>query len=1052
MACPRAAISTNIADAVLAPYAIAKKLVRISKGKGKDSEALINIDDREDQHLMKDIIRKIGDVTGIDFSEYRRATIFRRTEKRMLVNNIYDLKEYRNILEQDENEVHTLYKEFLIGVTRFFRDQEAFTLLENRVISDIVQNKTPDEVIRVWVPGCSTGEEPYTIAIILMNFIEQYRHPVKFKIFATDLDRESITFASEGVYGETIESDVPATYLSKYFDKKKSSYTIKKIVREKIVFTVHEALSDPPFINLDLISCRNMLIYLNPSVQNNLLMNFQFALNKGGYLFLGPSENLGDLKDGFEVVSGRWNIFRSILEQKMLPIHRSYREVLHRIDHSNHEAGKRRYRAMDNPPSMKDVYSRILVKKHAPLSMFVNTDLDILYINGNFEEVLSFPQAVVKVNLLEMVGEEEGLFFKNGVRNALNSGGSNKYENMPFTKDGKQILADVLFERYQPNENKEEVILIEMMIRGRVEQVEGKVTSVDVNTYKDERLRTLQMEIEEIKIENRSLIQQLETTNEELQASNEELLSANEEMQSTNEELQSVNEELYTVNTELQSKINELVQVNDDIDNLLKSTEIGTIFLDNNLHIRKFTPAFKQQFDLVDSDIGRSITSFANSFNDPEIYNDINRVIEELEVYEREVRDSNRNYYLMRILPYKTKDNVVDGAVITFIDINDLKKLAREKEYLLKKYQALFENATDQILILDINGTVESANFLQAGRMKEEVIGIKFEQLVPEDSATEIADCVEAIRNGATSTNWSGKINLPNGNEIFIDASFSPITIEDKLTNIAIICKDVTAFKQSEQNLRNLSQNLEKQVAERSERLEKMNLELLEVNDYLDSFVNGAAHDLRAPIANVKGLLKLLPTLSEQKERKETLQQLDNSMNRLESVLNSLIELIDFQKKTDTLAKEVRIKSVYEEVINQLAPSIEEANASIQTDFQFDGSIKYIKAYLANIFYNLLTNSIKYRSYERDLHISVTIKQSAPFIQIIVKDNGIGMNLKQYGHFLFKPFKRLTVEREGSGIGLSIVNKIVKRHGGRIEVESNLGEGACFKILIKPLD
>lgn len=784
---PQATIDLGIADLVLPPFSLAKELVRIINKPQLLPPKQETPDDGISEEILHKILDRVAEVTNVDFTEYRTGTLVRRTEKRMHLNNIYKIEDYYYRLLEDEEECRGLFKEFLIGVTRFFRDKEAFESLRKNVLPEIIARTSPNQEIRIWVAGCASGEEAYSIGILLKEYLEEKRTKRHFKIFATDVDKDAINFASEGNYSSNIAADVDAVLLDKYFTHRHNRYIVQKFLRENIVFAAHDALQDPPFIHMDLISCRNMPIYLNPKMQQNLYRNFQFALNYGGYLFLGPSETVGSTKKAFELIDNKWKIYKNISAIKLghMPGHRQfYRDRKYNSEES-------RYFTPDYTAYTKiseSTFSGILAQRFAPRAMFVNENQEILYLNGDFDELLQFPKGM-KLNLTEVIGDNDNLIFLNGIRKVEENNTPVVYRNIPFRKKSKEFILDLKFERFNPKElNALPLYLIEFHIKGESEQkVDPDAEEVNLEDYKDERLLTLEHELQKVRLERQSLFEQLETANEELQSSNEELLASNEELQSTNEELQSLNEELYTVNTELQSKIEELTIIHTDTNNLLKSTEIGTIFLDPHLRIRKFTPPMQQQFHLLHSDIGRPITHFTNSFKGADIYTDIKKVLEDLHKIERQVTDTEGNLFLMRILPYRTESNVINGVVITFVNLNNLQEAMVENEESNRKFRALFEHASEQFIITDRKGIILEVNFPIKNFLTKNAIGKNIIDQVGTAAKADFEKAIDhAVEKGKTTT-LKHKLNPPGADQLSLSTKIAPIVMNGKLKYLVVI-------------------------------------------------------------------------------------------------------------------------------------------------------------------------------------------------------------------------------------------------------------------------
>ena len=1058
---PVAAIKTGYVDFVLPPYALAKELLRINRGEKKSKKSNFLIIDTEDARFtttFTNVIEEVYIKTGINFHDYRNSTLIRRMEKRMFITNNKNLEAYLEYIRKDADEVFILQEEFLINVTHFFRDQLSFETLKKHVIPNLIQGKSPHEQIRIWIPACSTGQEALSIAMLFREFLKENHLNNPLKIFASDIDKTAIAVASEAVYDASVLREIPVNLLEKYFeplDDEYSKYSVVKTLRETIVYAVHDSIYDPPFINLDLISCRNMMIYLNLKYQKMLLSNFHFSLNYKGFLFLGPSESIGDFKNYYKPISEKWNIFQNIKKEKIIHSNYTRKESYRKVNQGyKTPLPKSTKQELYSKPLVQDkVYIKVLIEQFAPTCIVINEQLDVLLSNGEVDKVLSFPKVSGDFNLKEMMGSSELIVFKNGIESTRETQKITLYEQIKFKKRNKTHVVNLQFRPIQlPDHVYEEIFIVEVLFDVEPHEEDETKEVVSKDRFRKERLRITEKELARVKYEKQLLVQQLETANEELQASNEELLAANEELQSTNEELQSVNEELYTVNTELQNKVDQLITTTNDLDNLLNSTEIGSIFVDSDLNIRRFTPAIKQQFALLETDIGRTITTFTNSFIDKSIYKEIKKVVSQDLVYEKEIKDENSNVYLMRVLPYRTDAGEIDGAVLTFIPINELKRAHENLEEAAERYRAVFENSYDNIVLIDQEGKVDSSNHPFAGYSVADIVGQPILDVIPSDYREALNMSINQVKSGASSSLFQFEGNNEEGEKQYFSVTVTPVIVRGEIICLAFITRDITELKVKELELRKMSISLEKQVVERSAELENRNVELSEMNSYLDSFVHGAAHDLRAPITQIKGMMQLVPKVEDIAKKEGIFQEVSQCVNRLEKTLTGLIEMIDFQKNSNRVSKEIVVIDSLNEVVAQLQKDITESNATLEVDIDNDLSVNFIPAFVTSIFYNLMSNAVKYRSYDKKLIIKVSAKHEGIFTVIKVSDNGIGIDLNKYGHFLFQPFKRLTLQREGTGIGLSIVNNVVRKHGGRIEVKSKLEEGSTFTVYLKSLE
>lgn len=631
------------------------------------------------------ILREVFKISGIDFSKYKRNTILRRLEKRMNLHKISNLSEYLNFISENDFEKEALKQDFLIRVSSFFRNHEAFKSIKEKVVPAIVKTKKESEVIRIWVAGCSTGEEVYSLAILFDEYIESNKLNIEIKLFASDIDIEALSIARNGRYNLEYINTIDDCYVDKYFDKIGDNIQIISRIRKKIVFLNHNLLKDSPFIRLDLISCRNLLIYLNSEVQRKIMMNFQFALNHSGFLFLGNSETLGDLKKYFSAIDSKWKIFQSISETKIARlqsriiiepsnvIHKPITEPLVRLQLNNRE-------------KTNDIFHRYLSKKYSPDCIFFDRNFNILFLKGDAGKRLCLQEGVFQSNLLNMVSISIATIIRNSVRKLIEQNEDIIVKNISNIVNGEHIVFDLIFHKSIDNEL-HEVYLLQFSNDRVGENEPVEILNVPFDDISAQRINDLENEIKENRLLLQDTVEELETSNEELQSSNEELMASIEEMRTINEEYQYVNDELVNKNIELE-------KLNNDINNLLTSTAITTIFVDSEFKIRKFTPSIKKLFNIQEENVNQPISSFSSSFNDEtrnEIIADLKTVLESASVIEKEIEDLKGNIFIRRISPFITAEMHIDGCVVTFIDITTLKQTESE----LSHTQKLYELATD---------------------------------------------------------------------------------------------------------------------------------------------------------------------------------------------------------------------------------------------------------------------------------------------------------------------------------------------------------------------
>ena len=735
---PNSAITTNIVDYILSP----EKIAEVFYKKPINRPLLTKDFDENLSHetLINDILTIVYKYSGIDFREYKKNTLLRRLEKRMNINNIDRLFDYATFLASNVSEKQALQEDFLIGVTRFFRDTEAFNRLKRDVVPNICKSKTGSETIRIWIAGCSTGEEVYSIAILFDDYIRTHKLNLDFKIFATDIDPRGLTVASSGIYHINIVNELEKKYLDQYFLKIGDKIQIIKRIREKIVFSNHNIINDPPFIRMDLISCRNLLIYLDNKIQKKVMYNFQFALNHYAYLFLGNSESLGELSKLFKTMDVKWKIFQNISATKQIP---DRKPPLERIGTLNYKSAavvppEVNYKRLVTRAKPQEAFNKYLNKKYSPATIFIDKDFNILFTSGEAGKRLTQNDGVFENNLLKVVSPDIASVIRSGIRrvesekqDVLIKGLVNRTENQNYT-------FDLTFYSTKDDDTLNGYYLIEFSSDKALKKEDPLlIKNIDLGDASSQRLEDLETELKVVKTELQNAIEELETSNEELQSSNEELMASNEELQSTNEELQSVNEELYTVNSEMQEKNKELTNLSNDVSNLLDNTNIATLFLDTDLRIREFTPALKQVFNLQEEDLGRPLASFTSNFNEAtriELIENAKLVIDKLMTIEKQVEDQENNFYLQRISPFITQDKTIDGVVITLNNINKLKDIEQELAETDLRYHKLFENLNEGFIhgkiITNKKGEPIDWEYIDVNSAYEKIIGKTASELI----------------------------------------------------------------------------------------------------------------------------------------------------------------------------------------------------------------------------------------------------------------------------------------------------------------------------------
>ncbi len=675
---PRSAISTGLADFVLPPDQMPKQLQAFIKHpyvtKTERSESLISNEDG-----MIRIFALLRERCKVDFTYYKPSTVVRRIERRMSINQVEDIKDYVNYILSNPSELTTLYRELLIGVTSFFRDQEAFDFLATNVLPDLFRNATSRE-IRFWVAACSTGEEAYSLAILARECLEKLGSSHDIKIFATDIDRDAIHFAAAGSYPESIAADLSPRILSKYFHKRDDNFQIARTIREMVVFAQHNLIKDPPFTNIDLISCRNVLIYFQPILQRKVFEFFNFSLAANGALFLGSSESTGEMASYFDVLDQKLKIFRS--KGRMKPLSDTHLPSV--SDTRFHEMkgqfaiARRAVRATEEERVMERFIEAASVD-YIPLALVVNEQLEVQHIFGDATGYLKLPSGKVVNDISKMAVKELAIPLATGIQKVFRQHQELRFSNIRVSQPDGNRLIDMRIKLLPAKKEQDHLVAVFITETRKSDASDSgqPVQTYDLSKEAEDRMRDLEHELQFTRENLQATIEELETSNEELQATNEELLASNEELQSTNEELQSTNEELFTVNAEYQSKIIELTELHNDLDNLLSATQIGNLLLDENMEVRRFSKRVCEIFKLLDSDIGRPITHITHHLLNCDPIALIRDVQITSKPQELEVQTQDGRWRLMRIVPYAIGPKTFSGTVVSFVDIN-LLKLAQE--------------------------------------------------------------------------------------------------------------------------------------------------------------------------------------------------------------------------------------------------------------------------------------------------------------------------------------------------------------------------------------
>jgi two-component system CheB/CheR fusion protein len=814
---PQSAVATGLADYVLPVEQMPDALVKYVQHGYVNGGTRIEAAPEAGDYLTQ-VLALLRARSKFDFRAYRKKMLTRRIERRMGLNHLDSIPDYLAFLRGHPEELKLLVKDLFISVTSFFRDPEAFQQLASQVLAPLVASKEADAVIRVWVPGCATGEEPYSIVMLLQEQLEAAHKSCRVQIFATDVDEDALAVARQGLYPDSIAADVSPERLARFFAKvDEHTYQVNKPVRETVTFAVQNLITDAPFTRLDFISCRNLLIYLEPEVQKKVVTLLHFALNEGGFLFLGSSETIGRQIDLFEPLSKKWRTYRRIGPRRP-------ERVDFPIVGAAEGRGPTRHAAETTgvqSPNFGEVTQRLLLEQFAPAAVLINRKYEVFYFFGPCAQYLEFPTGQPTHDLSLMAREGLRTKLRGAVHRAVRDRASVVLTGVQVKRNGSYFPVRVTVRPVQAPKAAEGLLLITFEDESPSERLPASPAPEGQTEAGDESaLRQLEYELKATREDLQSTIEELESSNEELKASNEEVMSMNEELQSANEELetskeelQSLNEELSTVNNQLQDKVQELETANNDMANLLNCTDIATVFLDAAFRIKRFTPAATKLFNLIASDTGRAVGDITPRFSDPELLGDAQQVLRQLTPQEKEVSTADGRWWVRRIMPYRTRDNRIDGVVITFVDVTERKKAA---DAAVQRLAGVVQSSADAIFSKDLDGIIRTWNRGAQrlyGYTRDEAVGRSVEMLIPKDRANEFATTMSRLRRGEHVEQLETERVRKDGQRVAVALTVSPVRDSDgTVVSASVIGRDITDRKRAEEALRASEERLRRMM------------------------------------------------------------------------------------------------------------------------------------------------------------------------------------------------------------------------------------------------
>jgi len=1065
---PSAAIRTGAVDFVLPASDMAQKLIELwANAKSiqlpmQGDEDIGRVDkppsDEEVAHAeraLHDVIGMLLTHTGHDFRHYKRATVLRRIERRMQVRQVHTLPEYRDLLESGAGENKALLDDMLIGVTNFFRDREAFESLEREILPELFKDKGPADEVRAWSAACSSGEEAYSLAMLLADQAGLMDRPPNFQVFASDIDERAIDAARAGSYPASIMTDVAPSRLRQYFTKEDDRYRIKKALRDRILFASHNLLRDPPFSRLDLVSCRNLLIYLNREVQIRVLQTFHFALKPGGYLFLGSSESAESVAEYFVPVDKKHRIYRARVDTRALhyqnPASAVYGTRLPEVSRPK-PPGKRQ-------STFAELHQRA-VAQSAPPSAMLDGDGNIVHMSDQAGLFLRMSGGEPSRNVLSLVLPELRLELRSAMYQATQNQASIDCRPIEVTSNPQLGAIAMTVRPYRDAEAERDFLLV---VFNRVEKAAEVGAAVRPSGSHDVVLAQLEAELarkrEQLQetLENSEIsTEELRASNEELQAINEELRSATEELETSKEELQSVNEELITVNYELKMKVEETGKANDDLNNLIASTDIATIFVDSGLRIKRFTPRAADLFSIIASDVGRSLLDLTHKLDYSQLAEDVSATFASLRTVEREVRSNDGRCYIVRLLPYRTNKDRIEGAVMTFFDITLRRNAEEQARASEARMRMVAESANDYAIVtMDEAGRATSWNKGAEklfGYREEEMLGQTLERLfTPEDVVRGVAS--EELRcaredGRAEDERWHVR---KDGSRFFCSGVTTPLRSDNgsgDLYGYAKIARDETA-RERQGKAREQALN-----REQAERCDAENAAALK-----DEFLAVMSHELRHPLNMIHINVELLSRMPELRGSPIFMRAAAIIRNAVVSQAKIIDDLMDISRvrtgKLSLTMAPVVLDAVVQSIVDVARNDPGAKDLTIEVSGSTEGATVLADVVrVEQVIMNLLSNAVKFTP--KFGHIEARLSRDDGFVRVDVVDNGQGIAadfLPQVFDMYGQSMSVTTRSKGGLGIGLALVREIVSLHGGRVEAFSaGIGKGARFSLWLPLID
>lgn len=1043
---PSSAIPSGLVDEILSPQDLARtvfELIRFSRKNPSISPQDITLIDTDQ---LQQILNILAENEDIDFSHYKISTLARRIHRRCALTNSTNLKNYIGLLEASVEEQKLLRQDLLIGATCFFRDRPAWQHIEEEVLPQIIDSVQPQQQLRIWVSACATGEEAYTMAILVNEAVEKSAKSLHLKVFATDVDTNALEVAARGIYPQSISQDIPAELLEKYFVHNGDRYQVKHFLREMLIIAPHDLTKNAGFSKMHLVSCRNVLIYMQPHLQQQVLRLLHFAIASNGTLFLGSSETLGDLSEEFVSLNSKWKVFRKKRDIPLSLAPLSRQPIITPIP-ANVRA-KTRHNQFERV--LSEVFKHCLGERQLTC-VLVNHQNQMIRVFHNSARLLDYPVGEAMLDITEIVHPSLKLPLSTALHRAKRDREAVLYTGIKLNRGKIEDNVSLKVGLDSKSSAVEEFFIVVLEIETQLSLIKAPALRFEVDNEAAQQINELEYELQQTRENLQVTIEELETTNEEQQATNEELLASNEELQSTNEELQSVNEELYTINAEYQSKIHELTQLNNDIDNLLRSTDIGVVFLDRELNIRKFTPAATRAINIRASDVERPLKHFTHNLDCPNLIEILQQVVDTGIATEHEVKQIQTDEkLLMRVNVYLREDGRSDGVVMTFVNINELKKVQQQ----LHQANALLENLyVTSPVGLSLHD--QNLRYLRVNQTLADINGISIPQHIGKTVAEIPSDLAQGIESSLRrvietdraicDVEITGKTKDKPDIERCWTANYYPVKLLNGNRGVGTVITEITDRKRTQEELLRQNQALEDAIA--------VAQAADSANQAKSEFLANISHEIRTPMNAVLGVSQLLEYTELNSRQSSLLIKLKSNGERLLEIINDVLDLSKIEARELRLNQNVfNLNNLGENLINLFATQAEEKGLQLAIEIASDVPMNLIgdDFRLQQVLSNLISNAIKFTDTGEvlvNIDCDSDTVESPVKLNFSVTDSGIGIdpNLQEN---LFKPFTQAdgstTRKYGGTGLGLTICRRIVDLMGGKIRVKSKLGSGSTF--------